>query len=106
MRLIIVLEGSTVAHCPSASLSVDTRNGKTYKDPVCPLARLLVKAGLPPETIVQVIRDGNPVFRRDRQLAAWASEDYVDNQKEVARRVKFSEWGGHLSASEHLEAAE
>ena len=42
MRLIIVLEGSTVAHCPSASLSVDTRKGKTYKDPVCPLARLLV----------------------------------------------------------------
>lgn len=35
---------------------------------------------------MHVVRDGVPVFKRDRKLSAWAGEDWADTQTTVARR--------------------
>ncbi|PBB88016.1 hypothetical protein CK216_05705 [Mesorhizobium sp. WSM3876] len=38
---------------------------------------------------MHVVRDGVPVFKRDRKLSAWAGEDWTDTQTSVARRKTY-----------------
>jgi len=94
--IVVELFGSYGAR--HSHFSVDFSARKSPKDPLGPLARLLIKEGFDPDTRVHVVRSAasgsTPVFKRDRKLSAWAGEDWVDGQSKVAHRVKYRPFGG------------
>ncbi|CAH2399617.1 hypothetical protein [Mesorhizobium escarrei] len=90
--LTVELTGSSTAR--HGQYEVNTAKGKTYKDPVCPLARLLIAEGFDPDTLVHVVRDWDgkgpkAVFKRDLRLSYWADHDYVDTNDKSAHRRKY-----------------
>lgn len=68
---------------------MDFNRYKSPKDPLGPLARFLIREGFDPSTRMHVVRDGVPIFKRDRKLSAWAGEDWVDTQTRVAMRTDY-----------------
>lgn len=69
---------------------IDLSNHKSPKDPLGPLARLLIREGFDPDTRMHIVRDGMSIFKRDRKLSAWAREDWIDTQTGVARRKDYA----------------
>ncbi|RWO17732.1 MAG: hypothetical protein EOS08_27185 [Mesorhizobium sp.] len=110
--LTVELTGSSTARY--GQYEVNTAKGKTYKDPICPLARLLVAEGVDPDTLVHVVRDWDgkgpkPVFKRDLKLSYWAAHDYVDTQTQSAQRRKYvpfqsGAWVSRASAGSEVSA--
>ncbi len=88
MTILIHLHESTIAM--SGETVVDTRKGKSYKDPIGPLARLMISNGANPDELVHVVRDSSPVFKRDSPLGKWAGEDWRDSQEKGPHRVKWA----------------
>ncbi|MGY3328875.1 hypothetical protein ACVILI_001892 [Mesorhizobium sp. USDA 4775] len=68
---------------------VDFNGRKSPKDPLGPLARLLIREGFDPSYRMHIVRDGVPIFKRDRKLSAWAGEDWIDTQTRVAVRTEY-----------------
>lgn len=50
---------------------------------------------------MHIVREGVPIFKRDRKVSAWAGEDWIDTQTDVARRRKYTPFptGEGLSAA-------
>lgn len=60
----------------------------TRKDPVPVLCRELVKRGADPQDHAHVTRGGMPVWKKDRTIAAWASIDVTEYDRDGLRIEK------------------
>lgn len=49
---------------------------------------------------MHVVRDGVPVFKRDRKLSTWAGEDWTDTQTSVAIRRTYVPFMSREAVSE------
>lgn len=56
--------------------------------PACQGARKLIEAGLPPDAILRITRNGAPIFE-DRTIAQWADTTVIENTNSTARFAQY-----------------
>lgn len=88
MITIELFESYGARHADSG-VEIDLKNRQSPKDPIGPLCRKLRELGYDEDERVHIIRNGKPVFKRDRKLSAWARYDVIDRQTQSATLNKF-----------------
>lgn len=61
----------------------------TRKDPVPVLCRELIKRGADPQDTVHVARAGQPAWKANRTIAAWAAIDVTEHDRDGLQTVKY-----------------
>ncbi len=79
------------AGAKTESHTININKSTRPKSAIPPLARLLQKDSVPEDTLLHIVRDDVSVFVSDLPIAYWAAIDYVDNQTQAARKVKYTE---------------